>query len=75
MIRLTLAVIGVILIFCGYLSLVLSTISGIGYALYSFAHGVALALALWNGFSLFLLMLIGGGIVLLIGWALSYFKF
>jgi hypothetical protein len=51
--------------------MVTGTISGIGYALYSWAHDVPLALALWNGFALFLKMLFGGLLSVIVGYILT----
>ena len=62
-----LTAVGVIVVgLIGYLSVVFSTISGIGYALYLMAYGTAVGMALWSGFCLFLLMIIGGGVTMLL---------
>lgn len=50
----------------GYVSVVFSTIAGVGYALYLLAYGTAVGMALWSGFCLFLLMVIGGGVTMLL---------
>jgi hypothetical protein len=54
----------------GYIGIATGTISGIGYALYSWAHDVPVALALWNGFALFLKMFFGGLLSLIVGYVL-----
>jgi hypothetical protein len=62
---------GILLCIVGYVCMVTGTISGIGYALYSWAHDVPLALALWNGFALFLKMLFGGLLSVIVGYILT----
>ena len=64
------AILGAILVVVGYVGLAGGTISGIGYALYSFAHDVPLALSLWLGFVLFLKMFFGGLLSLFVGYVL-----
>lgn len=69
--KVSLVVLSITLIFGGYASLIFSTISGIGYALYSWAHDVSPALALWDGFLLFIMMSVGGLVSLLVGWFIT----
>lgn len=57
---LVMAIVGFILVYG-------STITGIGVALYGLAYGTAVGMALWNGFVVFLKMLIGGLVLAFVG--------
>ena len=52
----------------GYIACAASSIIGIGYALYLYAHGVAVGMALWKGFCAFLFALIGGMFAVALDW-------
>lgn len=59
---------GVILIFVGYLAMVLATLSGIGYGLYLMGVvGLAFGPAAWGGFVLFMKLFFGGLVSLFVG--------
>ena len=62
---------GVLLCIVGSVCMATGTISGIGYALYSLADDVPVALALWNGFALFLKMFFGGIFSVIVGYILT----
>lgn len=59
---------GAILIVLGYIAMALATISGIGYFLYMMGVvGLAFGPAAWQGFVLFLKLLVGGLVTMFAG--------
>ena len=55
----------------GYFACAASSIIGIGYALYLFAHGTAVGMALWQGFCAFLFAIFGGLVAVFLAWVFS----
>jgi len=59
---------GAILMIVGYLAMMASTLSGLGYGLYLLGHvGLAFGPAAWAGFLLFIKLFLGGFVTLGIG--------
>lgn len=64
------SVLGVVLGVLGWLCVALAFLSGVGCAIYNYAHDIALAMSLWEGFCLWAKMLGGGLLSLFVGWLL-----
>lgn len=57
-----------VVLFIGWGLAAFGLVTGIGVAIYNYAHEVALGVSLWLGFTTWLKMLVIGMVLIIIGW-------